>query len=154
MTRNAARQIAVKLLFSANFSQVNCDELIEDFFSDEHYSSLSAEEEVFAAKPEEKQLKYISSILSLTKENLSEIDGIISRYSSGRRIERISRTALAVLRCALCEILFFDDIPVSVSINEAVEIAKQYDDTETVSYVNGILGSAARNGCKADELSE
>ena len=144
MTRNNARMIAVKLLYSTAFAQSDTDVLLNDFFSDEHYSTLAEEDEVFALKPQKAQMNYISGIVSLTRKHLGEIDGIISKYSQGRRIERISGTALAVLRCALCEILYFEDIPVSVSINEAVEIAKLYDDSDTVSFINGILGSAAR----------
>ncbi|MCR4607985.1 MAG: transcription antitermination factor NusB, partial [Oscillospiraceae bacterium] len=49
--------------------------------------------------------------------------------------------ALAVMRCAVCEMLYFDDIPPSVTINEAVEIAKSFDSPETVSFINGLLGS-------------
>ena len=65
-------------------------------------------------------------------------------YAKGWKIERISKTALAVLRCALCEILYMEDIPDSAAINEAVELAKGYDEPDTVAFVNGVLGGFMR----------
>ena len=56
----------------------------------------------------------------------------------------ISKTALAVLRCALCEILYMEDVPDAAAINEAVELAKGYDEPDTVAFVNGVLGSFMR----------
>ena len=59
-------------------------------------------------------------------------------------MERISRTALAVLRCAVCEILYMEDIPNAAAINEAVELCKGYDEPDTVAFVNGVLGGIMR----------
>ena len=70
----------------------------------------------------------------------------IRRYAKGWKLERISKTALAVLRCALCEILYMDDIPNAAAINEAVELAKGYDEPDTVAFVNGVLGGYMRSG--------
>ena len=58
--------------------------------------------------------------------------------------ERLSKVALSVLRISLCEILYFDEIPVSVSVNEAVELAKKYSIPEDAAFVNGLLGSYIR----------
>ena len=85
--------------------------------------------------------QYILSLVNGVFERREELDGYISRYSHGWKLSRISRTALGVLRCAMYEILYMPDIPAAASINEAVELAKRFDDPETVSFVNGILGS-------------
>ena len=77
-------------------------------------------------------------------EHSTELDGYIQKYSNGWKPERISKTARAALRCALCEILYMDDAPERAAINEAVELAKSYDDAETVSFVNGVLGGFMR----------
>ena len=69
---------------------------------------------------------------------------MIERYAKGWKSERISRTARAILRIALCEILYMEDIPAAVAINEAVELDKNYDDPETVAFVNGVLGGFMR----------
>ena len=78
------------------------------------------------------------------EENLEKIDSIIETYSKGYRLERISRAALAAMRLSIYEILFQKDVPENVSINEAVEIIKQFDSEESKKFSNGILGSFVR----------
>lgn len=153
MTRTTAREIAIQLGFAAASASIDPAELMETFFSEEHYSTLAAEDELYSQRPNKKQMDYIRRLLTLVSENRSEIDGYIERYSKGWKIERISRTALAVLRCALCEILYMDDIPDSAAINEAVELAKGYDEPDTVSFVNGVLGGFMRGEFPDKELS-
>ena len=144
MTRTTAREIAIQLGFAASASGVSPEALMDEFFSQEYYESLAAEHELFSEYPDEKQMNYIRTLTRLTLENCSEIDGFIERYSKGWKVNRISKTALAVLRCAICEILYMDDIPNAAAINEAVELAKGYDEPETVSFVNGVLGGFMR----------
>ena len=144
MTRSTAREIAIQLGFAASASKLDPSELIETFFSEEHYETLAAEDELFSQRPDKKQMDYIRRLNTLMSENISEIDGFIERYSKGWKIERISRTALAVLRCAVCEIVYMDDVPASAAINEAVELAKGYDEPDTVAFVNGVLGGFMR----------
>ncbi len=81
-------------------------------------------------------------------EKRDEIDAYIERYAHGWKRERISKTALAVLRCAICEIMYMDDVPASAAINEAVELDKGYDEPETVAFVNGILGGFMRGSSR------
>ena len=68
----------------------------------------------------------------------------ITKYASGWTLERIASVDRNLLRLALCEMLFRSDIPYSVSINEAVELAKIYSTAESGKFVNGILGNFAR----------
>ncbi len=144
MTRTTAREIAIQLGFAAANGAGDGAELIERFFDREHYATLAAEDELYSEYPDKKQLDYIRRLTTLTAENIDEIDGYISRYSKGWKLERISKTALAVLRCAICEILYMEDIPNSAAINEAVELDKGYDEPDTVAYVNGVLGGFMR----------
>ena len=74
-------------------------------------------------------------------ENVSVIDEIISKYSIGWKIDRISKVALSILRLAIYEIKFIDDIPSKVSVNEAVELAKVFGLEKDAAYINGLLGS-------------
>ena len=103
-----------------------------------------AEQELFREYPDADQMAYILRLTSLASEHRAEIDALIERYAKGWRIERISRTALAVLRCAVCEIFYMEDIPNAAAINEAVELCKGYDGPDTVSFVNGVLGGIMR----------
>lgn len=144
MTRTTAREIAIQLSFAASASAQPADELMDSFFEQEHYASLAAEDELYSEYPDEKQMEYIRRLTALIVENLSELDGYIERYSKGWKVDRISRTARGVLRCAVCEILYMDDIPNAAAINEAVELDKGYDDPDTVAFVNGVLGGFMR----------
>ena len=144
MTRKTAREIAVELCFAAAANGTGIDELLETFFAEEHYQTLGEENTLYAELPDSKQMEYIRTLTRTSTERASELDGFIERYAQGWRAERISRTARAILRVALCEILYMDDIPAAVAINEAVELDKNYDDAETVAFVNGVLGGFMR----------
>ncbi len=156
MTRTAAREIAIQLCFAAASAQVDPQELEDRFFDPEYYESLGKEQELFQEYPDEVQRDYIHRLTSLAAEHREEIDALIERYSKGWRVSRISRTALAVLRCSVCEILYMDDIPNAAAINEAVELCKGYDEPDTVAFVNGVLGGIMRGefGAAAEPAAE
>ena len=139
MTRSTAREIAIQLGFAAASSGEAPQELFESFFERGHYDTLAAEDELYSEYPNTKQLEYIRTLIALTGEHRDEIDAHITRYAKGWKLERISRTALAVLRCAICEILYMDDIPNAAAINEAVELDKGYDEPDV-----GVLGGFMR----------
>ena len=148
MTRTTAREIAIQLGFAAAATGEDPHSLLERFFEREHYVTLAQEDELYAQYPDEKQLDYITRLVTLIDEHREEIDAQIRRYAKGWKLERISKTALAVLRCALCEILYMDDIPNAAAINEAVELAKGYDEPDTVAFVNGVLGGYMRGSAE------
>jgi N utilization substance protein B len=144
MTRTSAREVAVQLCFAASANKIDPAQMLDDFFSDEHYGSLSSEQELFSDYPDKKQMAYIRTLTTLVSEKREELDAYIERYAHGWKPERISRTALAVLRCAICEILYMDEVPNAAAINEAVELDKNYDEPDTVAFVNGVLGGFMR----------
>ena len=78
-------------------------------------------------------------------EHQQALDEEIAKRLKGWKLGRISRASLALLRLAVCEILYFDDIPAGASINEAVELAKLYGDAEAPRFINGVLGSVVRS---------
>ena len=137
MTRTNARELAVRLVFAGEGS--------ENFWDEEYYKTLSEEDSTFKQFPDEKQAEYIKTLVCLVNEHLQEIDETINRNSKAWSTGRISSTALAVLRVAVCEMLFMEDVPKASAINAAVEISKSFDEPETVSFVNGVLGSIARS---------
>ena len=85
--------------------------------------------------------EYIRTLYFGILEKQNELDAYIEKYAKGRTLARISKIAKAVMRISIYEMLYIDDIPASVSINEAVEFAKQYDDDKTKAFVNGILNA-------------
>ena len=129
MTRKQAREEAFILIFEKNFSDSSVEEILE----------LAVE--VRDLQPDD----YIKNVFFGVFSKLEEIDAIISEKSVGWKIARISKTALSVLRLAIFEIKYFDEIPVSVSINEAVELCKKYATKEDASFVNGILSTIAKS---------
>ncbi|PKM74085.1 MAG: transcription antitermination factor NusB [Firmicutes bacterium HGW-Firmicutes-16] len=144
MTRTVAREISVSLGFSLADDTEKVEEVLDSFFDKEYYATLSVENELFVEYPGKKQLEYIRKIVEGTVKRREELDGYIEKYSKGWKLSRISKTALSILRTALFEVLYVDDVPDSVAINEAVELSKGYEDADTVSFINGILGSFMR----------
>jgi len=88
---------------------------------------------------EEEEKEYISSVLMGVKENLEEIDKIILSKLKNWSIDRIAKIDIAILRLAIYEIKYLKDIPVKVTANEAVELAKMYGDNDSKSFVNGVI---------------
>ena len=151
MTRSAARELAIQLSFAAAASGREPEELADEFFSEEHFASLAGENELYAELPDKRQMDYIRRLTALIAEKREELDGYIERYAKDWRVDRLSRTALAVLRCAICEILYLEDVPAGAAINEAVELDKKYDEPDTVAFVNGVLGGFVRGELSAED---
>lgn len=152
MTRTAAREIAVRLSFSLAVTGQEPEALLDEFFQAEHYDSLRDEDMLFSEPPDKKQMAYIRQLVTLAAEHRGELNGYIEKYAKGWRPERISKTASAILFCALCEILYIQDVPDSAAINEAVELAKRYEEPDTVAFVNGVLGGFMR-GEKGSDIT-
>ncbi len=91
----------------------------------------------------EKDEKYISNKYNAILEKLTEIDSILNDLSTGWKISRMNRVDLAILRLAIYEMKWDEDIPIEVAINEAVELAKKYSGDSAPSFVNGVLAKLA-----------
>jgi len=152
MKRTTAREIAVRLCFAVSENPSDPEELLSQTFEDEYYASLQAEDELYKSKPTKKQLDYITRLVTGISEHSAELDGYIEKYAVGWRFGRISRTAVAIMKVAMFEVLYMPDVPNRASINEAIELAKSYEPPETVSFINGILGSFSRS--ETDDQSE
>ncbi len=136
MTRREMREQAFVLLFEKMF---NAESTLQEL------AEFAEESGLFAAD------SFAMEIAVRTMENVANIDERLSALSQKWSLNRLSRVTLTVLRLAASEILYFDDIPVSVSINEAVELAKKYATTEDASFINGVLGSLSRELNKTTE---
>lgn len=130
MTRKEAREQAFVLIFEKNFNQYEIPEIIEFAKASRDFS--------------EDNDGYILDVVTKTFDNLYAIDNDIENNLTGWNINRISKVSLAVLRLAVAEIKFMEDIPASVSIDEAVELCKKYSTIEDSAFVNGVLGSIVR----------
>ena len=144
MNRTVAREIAVRLIFALSENPSDPKELLTCVFDEEYYSTLAEEDKLYKNLPDSKQLEYITRLVTGAVEHAAELDGYIEKYAVGWRFGRISRTAAAVMKTSMFEILYMPDVPDNAAINEAVELAKHYELPETVSFINGVLGSFIR----------
>ena len=97
------------------------------------------------------QKEYCHELYSLVCNKKEEIDQEIDKYSKNWKASRMPKTDLAIIRLAACEILYLENIPDAVSINEAVDLAKTYGTEDSAKYVNAILGKIAAKSSDADE---
>ena len=128
MRRHEQREQLFKLLFRVEFNSLDeMPEQVKLFFQDD-------EIEYTEAVVESIQDKYTK-----IQEKLPEIDGLLNEKAEGWNTERMGKVELAVLRIAVYEILYEEDIPDMVAINEAIEIAKKYGQEASGGFVNAIL---------------
>lgn len=144
MTRSHAREIAVHMIFSLSFGDLKAEELLEQQLNPERFEELAADMPLYSQYPNDKQEKYIRALVRGTFEHGYELDDYIARYAKGWNFARIPRMAAAIMRTAMYEVLYMPEIPNAVAVNEAVEITKNYESPEVVSFVNGILGTFVR----------
>lgn len=128
MKRSEAREQAFILVFEKGFREDSVSEIVEAA--------------VLARQLEENT--FMRDLAEGTFEHIDEIDAVIEKNCIGWKKERISRVALAILRLCCYELKFRPDIPVGVSIDQAVELAKKYATPDDASYINGVLGSVSR----------
>ena len=96
-------------------------------------------------QPEQKDLEYITGKFEQVLARREEIDTLLNEASEGWKTRRMNRVDLSVLRLAVYEMNYDPDVPLSVAINEAVELAKRFGGESSGSFVNGLLGRLAKN---------
>ncbi len=128
MTRSEQREQAFILIFETLFDSDDNDEMITKF-----ENTLN-----------EKLKKFARDLYFGTRKNIEYINSTIKEHLKNWDENRISKASLAILQLAIYEIIYESDIPPSVSVNEAVELAKKYGKDDDPSFVNGLLGSIVK----------
>jgi len=144
MTRSNAREIVAHLIFEMNFTADPTEAVISTAMEPEYYETLAQETDIYAERPNAGQMDYIRSAVQGIRDKQEELDGYIAKYAINWSVSRISKVARAILHVAMYESLYVDDVPMNSAISEAVELTRKYEDEDVVSFVNGILGSFAR----------
>ncbi|MCL2591876.1 MAG: transcription antitermination factor NusB [Defluviitaleaceae bacterium] len=126
ISRRTARKHAFSLVFQLDFNKTSDYQNLAEIYFDNHM--LNDDEKAF-----------IYEEFSGTYQNLDKIDEVIKTHIQGWSIDRLNKVDLAILRLAVYEILFADDIPNPVAANEAVELAKLYSVDDAMGFVNGVL---------------
>ncbi|QHI70951.1 transcription antitermination factor NusB [Tichowtungia aerotolerans] len=125
--RRQAREWVVQFLFQTEFNPEELDQALEDFWNDEE------------KKPLDRDRNYVNEVIRGVLDQQFKIDRTLKRYTDNWDVERLGALDRTVLRVAVYEMLFRDDVPPVVSINEAIEIAKAYSGQKSARFVNGVL---------------
>ena len=129
MTRHEARVLAFSLVFEREF---NSEKTLEELYE------LAKETREFEDD------EYVKGVYYGTAEHEGDILALVEKYSQGWKVNRISKISITIIKVAVYEMLY-TDIPLKVTLNEAVEISKEYDDEKASAFVNGVLNSIARS---------
>ncbi len=132
MNRRTLREQIFKLLFRIEFNSVEEMKQQCDFFFEDSENPASEED-----------VKYIQNKYDHIMEHLTEIDHAINERAKGWTTDRMGKVDLTVIRLAVYEIFYDDEIPTGVAINEAVELAKKFGQDESYGFVNGVLAKFA-----------
>jgi len=148
MTRKQVREHIFKLLFRVEFnsSEEMPEQLrlyFEDSIADEDCASVGAD-------IPENDAEYVRNKYGLIMDRLPEIDEQINKAAKGWTVSRIGKVEVAILRLAVYEVLFDDDIPIGVAIDEAVDLSKKFGQDGAASFVNGILAGVVRQNNLAE----
>ncbi|MDW7667519.1 MAG: transcription antitermination factor NusB [Bacillota bacterium] len=130
MNRKLTREELMKLFYEMDMN--------EDFTIERANKYLSSIENLKI------DIKYFKNNSKNFIENYKEIDNLINQYSSDWKINRIAKIDIAIMRLAITEMRYDEGIPVSVSINEAIELCKKYSSEDSHKFINGILGNINR----------
>ena len=127
LTRKEAREEAFRLLFETEFRASDSPDAIYALSTDNREVAENA---------------YIKQVYFGVREHLQEIDAMILKHSKGWKPERITPVSRSAIRLCVYEMLYMKDIPMAVSLNEAIELVKKYDDAKVRAFVNGVLNGA------------
>ncbi len=148
------REYMMKLIYQTQITKEDMGDVLDKFLDDQLEYITNRYEELRLQYSNNPGLKlenlkaddvidreYMAQMCKLLSEKSDEIDAMINKYAKNWSVNRMAKVDLAILRLAICEILFVEEIPNKVSINEAIEMAKLYCDDKTPKFINGILGS-------------
>ena len=131
-SRRKARELALQYLYKLDVSGEKYDSnTVAGFFHE------------FGGKEEDAD--YSILLIQNTEKHRGEIDGLITKHLENWTLDRLSTIDRNILRFATCELLYFLDIPLNVTINEAIEVAKKFSLEESATFINGVLDKVAKS---------
>lgn len=134
MSRSLAREVAMKLTYSR-------------LLGGEDTPAAVLEKSGVAEPLDEKDAAFAEELARGVEAHAGELDAIVASHAIDWTIDRIARVDLSILRVAIYEMLYRDDVPCGAAINEAVELAKRFGGEKSFAFINGILGVVARERC-------
>lgn len=131
MTRKEAREGGFIIIFEYEFQKLSAEALLELYYT--YRQDVDGQKE------------YLENLVHKTLDNLPEIDAVITENLRGWSFSRLSKVSLAALRIGICELLYNEELPEGIAINEAVQLTKDYEGEKAASFVNGILASVTKS---------
>ncbi|MFC0214209.1 transcription antitermination factor NusB [Paenibacillus chartarius] len=147
MRRRVAREIAVQSLYQIEMNEVSVKEAVHMALEE----ARNDNEAGFDVGDDKVPSTYVQELVEGTRERLEPIDQMLSVFLKGWQMDRLSRVDREVLRLAAYEMVYRDDVPPKVALNEAIEIAKHFGTEESGKFVNGVLGKMIKD---IDELKQ
>lgn len=136
MKRRLAREIAIQSLYQMEMNDVNADQAIAMVVEEAHQDNESS----MTITDEPKLVEYVRSLVDGTYRIRAEIDELLIEYLKGWQMDRLSRVDRQILRLAAFEMVYGNDVPPKVVVNEAIDLAKHFGVEESGKFVNGVLG--------------
>ena len=141
MSRTLAREDAFKMIFEMRITGSQPETVLAYLCE-----TASSDNEMWAQRSVTREnLEYIQTVVNGVEENMESINDAISSKLKKWSIDRISKVDLSILQLAVFEILYIEDIPSKVSVNEAVNLAKKYGENNSSGFINGVLGSVLKS---------
>jgi N utilization substance protein B len=141
LSRRRAREIALQVLYSID-ANADVDPGAALSFYFDRFASEEREDDPPESEAAPVDQTFVETLVRGVSERRDQIDEMLGQLSRNWRIERIARVERTILRMALYELKFRDDIPARVTINEAIELAKRFGSADASAFVNGLLDSA------------
>ena len=147
--RTRSREFALQILYQVDIKHSDINEILEDFWEDRTDLALSNQEKeaLESDKKDPEIRKYTETLVNGTLQKLGAIDQTIERFAENWEIKRMAYVDRNILRLSTYEMLYLEEIPIKVAINEAVELAKRYGELDSSKFVNGILDRIAKTEC-------
>lgn len=131
MSRKITRELCMKLFYQFEMNKEFSEDILTSFIEENSHEKIDE--------------AYLRLIYTNFTKNKEAIDNYINTHSTGWKIDRIAKVDLSILRVSVTEIIHVNDIPVKVSINEAIELSKKYCENDSSSFINGLLGSVVND---------
>ena len=144
MSRTTARAAAMQMIFEKISGGQGGEDTLKMVYDELREDGLPGVTAIGRKEPDDEDREYIAAALEGVLAHRDEIDGIIGKTAKGWPLDRMSLVDLTILRLAVWEILYAEDVPGSVSIAEAMELTERFSDPDDKSFVNGILGTVLR----------
>ena len=151
MARITARAAVMQMIYEHLAGGEGGEETLQMVYDELRKDGVPGVDEIRPTEPGEADRAYISRILDGVLSHVTELDEKISAASVNWSLERIAKVDLTILRLATYEILYEDDVPGSVAINEAVDLANRYSEPSSGRFINGVLGAYSRSVSAAKE---